>query len=183
MAPTAMASTAMTPTAMTPPAMASTAMAPTAMTPPAMAPPTMTPTAMTPPAMAPPAMAPTAMAPPPAATQIGPSMAEESSTPSIYPSLSEFDIDYELVNESWPVLESETMEIEDRDILINMDFANPKQIQACKNEYQTTFKYDQKLISMTISCDEKFQNVNLFKNHKETCLFRLGLIIIFHMMI
>ena len=86
------------------------------------------------------------------------------------------------MNESWPVLENETMEIEDRDILINMDFANPKQIHICKNEYQTTFKYDQKLIAMTISCAEKFQNINMFKNHKETCLFRLGSII-FHIII
>ena len=106
---------------------------------------------------------------------IAPTMA--SSTPSIYPDLSDFETDYELVHESWPILDNETNEIEDREILINMDFSNSKQIQSCKYKYSTTFKYEENPIAIDIYCNEKFNDDNEFKYHKETCIFRIGLVV------
>ena len=109
------------------------------------------------------------------ASSMAPTMA--SSTPSIYPDLSDFETDYELVHESWPILDNETNEIEDREILINMDFSNSKQIQSCKYKYSTTFKYEENPIAIDIYCNEKFNDDNEFKYHKETCIFRIGLVV------
>ena len=94
-------------------------------------------------------------------------------TASIYPDIStDFELNYELVHESWPILHEN--EIEDRDILINIDL-EPEQIQICENHYQSTFKYQGEIIEFTLRCNKRFHDDKLFKFHKKICLFRLGL--------
>ena len=96
---------------------------------------------------------------------------------SIYPDISaDFDISYDLVHESWPYVHEN--EIEERDILINMDFPEPQKMHTCENQYQSSFKYNGEIIELTLRCSKQFYDDNKFKFHKEICVFRLGLVLL-----
>ena len=93
-----------------------------------------------------------------------------------------FQISFELVHESFPVINEDRSQIEteDKNVLINLDFPCPSQPVTCKNGYETSFKFNEKDIELMFKCTELFPNDKMLKLHHESCLFRNDRFFIFH---
>ena len=86
--------------------------------------------------------------------------------------MSNFEIEMQLVNESWPKIEEQSNdEIEDTDVLINLDIVKPAPFK-CDFNFKKTIKIEDQKIEFDLNCGNTFLNENILKNHHKHCFLR-----------